>query len=159
MWAENIPNEFITKILEHCNLFKHNRYVFQTKNPKRYGQFLHMIPADSLLGCTLETTESTFGISAAPYPEARYETLMRLKQDYHIRQQLFITIEPILKLEPYKMVTWLQRISPLFVNIGADSKKNTLPEPSKSDIEYLISEITKSGIEIKEKHNLERLMR
>jgi len=45
------------------------------------------------------------------------------------------------------------------VNIGADSKGHGLPEPSPDKVHALIEKLTGYGIEIREKHNLERLLK
>jgi hypothetical protein len=54
---------------------------------------------------------------------------------------------------------WLMEIKPEFVNIGADSKGHNLPEPSADKIMALIDVLNAVGINIREKHNLERLLK
>ena len=39
MFAEDIPDKWITLTLQHCEKFGGNKYLFQTKNPKRVLQF------------------------------------------------------------------------------------------------------------------------
>jgi hypothetical protein len=60
-------------------------------------------------------------------------------------------------LKPF--VELIKGASPTFVNIGADSKKSKLLEPSKEKILALIEELTISGIEVRQKSNLKRLLR
>lgn len=45
------------------------------------------------------------------------------------------------------------------INIGTDSKNSNLVEPSKDKVLVLIDNIKKAGIEIREKHNLNRLLK
>jgi hypothetical protein len=71
----------------------------------------------------------------------------------------FITLEPILDFDVDTLSIWIDRIKPDFVNIGADSKNHNLPEPSTDKVKELIENITSMGIEIREKHNLNRLLK
>ena len=71
----------------------------------------------------------------------------------------FVTIEPILDFDPDELVFCISEIKPDFVNIGADSKGHGLPEPSKEKILKLIGMLAAKGIEIREKHNMERLLK
>lgn len=52
----------------------------------------------------------------------------------------------------------LDIVRPSFVNIGADSKGHGLIEPSAEKVLALIDGITKTGIEIRQKTNLERIL-
>jgi hypothetical protein len=69
----------------------------------------------------------------------------------------FVTIEPILDFDIDVLLDWIIHIDPEFVNIGADSKGHGLPEPSIEKVMQFIEELTGCGIEVREKHNLERL--
>jgi hypothetical protein len=57
-----------------------------------------------------------------------------------------------------EMLTLIYLCSPEWVNIGADSKKNNLPEPSPEKIQALIDGLQKGKIEVKLKSNLKRLI-
>jgi hypothetical protein len=158
LFAEEVPIDFIEEILHHCKLYDDNEYVFQTKNPKRYLTCGCTFPSSSLFGCTIESNynyEDDFSIliSQAPGVVARMLAMEKLEA------RKFITIEPILDFNIPVLRNWIKRINPEFVCIGADSKKHNLPEPSADKINALISEIQKAGIEIREKHNLERLVK
>ena len=71
--------------------------------------------------------------------------------------ETFITIEPILDFDLNAMVDLLKQCTPEQVNIGADSGRNNLPEPSKEKVLKLISELQKFTI-INKKSNLQRLL-
>lgn len=152
LFAEAVPEHFIVRVLMHCQRYPFNRYVFQTKNPARYEEFLPLFPEDSILGTTIETNRFTLGISAAPLPVTRYKTILGLNYP-----RKFVTIEPILDFDVDILASWIAEIRPKFLNLGADSKNHQLPEPSIEKIEALVAELKKSGIELREKHNLERL--
>ena len=151
MFAQNIPHFFILKILEHCNKFKDNVYVFQTKNPSRYLDYLNHLPPRSMLGTTIETNRDMTNVSTAPHPQERSKAMAKI----FLRK--FVTIEPVLDFDVNEFASMIIQIRPSFVNIGADSKNHGLKEPTWEKIDALIKALSDAGIEIKEKHNLDRL--
>ena len=82
---------------------------------------------------------------------------MRMIAGQRLIEKKFVTIEPILDFEVVALSNWMKFIKPEFINIGADSKRHNLPEPSMEKVQALIDKLTGYGIEIREKHNLERL--
>ena len=86
-----------------------------------------------------------------PTPEQRVEQ-MKL-----IRHPLYITIEPIMDFDLPIFIEMLKECEPIQVNIGADSGRHNLPEPSKSKVLELVSELEKFTI-IHNKSNLKRLL-
>nr|BDD48342.1 hypothetical protein 17 [Candidatus Omnitrophota bacterium] len=153
LFSEYVSPYMIKRVLEHCNAWPKNTYVFQTKNPKRYSEFLDLLPKDSILGTTIETNRTSDSLGKAPEPLQRYLALGNLKP-----RKLFITIEPIVDFDVDTLGTWITDIRPEFVNIGADSKGHGLQEPSAEKINALIEFLQKNSIEIREKHNLERIL-
>jgi DNA repair photolyase len=156
MWAEEIPGGWIRRILYHCQLYPENTYIFQTKNPERYNKWLDIMPPNKMLGCTVETIDEVVArrVSKAPSPKDRLTVMDRLS----LREKTFITIEPILYGNMDELALWINGVCPEFVNIGADSKGTGLEEPTAEEVTYLIERIKKAGIEIRQKHNLERLL-
>jgi hypothetical protein len=55
------------------------------------------------------------------------------------------------------LASWIDRIRPEFLNLGADSKDHHLPEPAVDKIHALVRKLKEYGIELREKHNLQRL--
>ena len=152
MWAEEVPHNFIMDILDHCWKYPDNTYVFQTKNPARYGKYWDELSAmNVILGATIETNRDIHGISFAPKPESRIIPMAFLPA------RKFVTIEPILDFDVEILAERVAWTNPEFVNIGADSKGHGLPEPPMWKVEALVKSLQRSGIEIREKHNLERL--
>ncbi len=151
LFASSVPEDWILKTLEHCRKFN-NKYLFQTKNPGRYFDFLKEFPNKTILGTTLETNKY-FNITNAPSTSLRYYEFMNIK-----KFKKMISIEPILDFHLDIFSFWIKRIKPEFVSIGADSKGHNLPEPSKEKIEDLISEL-KKFTEVKLKDNLKRLLK
>jgi len=166
LFAEEIPRTFISAVLLHCWQYPGNQYAFQTKNPARYLAYLHAqgfgmpaLPLGSFLGTTIESNRDLGALvmGYAPPPLMRKRAMVALRGVYghHLR---FVTIEPILDFDVNVMVDWLWEINPDFVNIGADSKGHGLPEPSADKVWALIASLGQLGIEIREKHNLARLL-
>ena len=89
----------------------------------------------------------------APVPEDRYEAMMNLP----LEEKLFLTLEPILDFDINVLASWVADINPEFLNLGADSKGNGLQEPTVEKIMALTNKLHEIGIELREKHNLNRL--
>ena len=152
MFQKEVPSEYIKRILDYCKRFD-NTYLFQSKNPNRFLEFINSFPEKTILGTTIETTKYVGIVSDAPPLMGRMQIMECLKI-YNIKRA--ITIEPILEFNLKIMVSWIKRIKPDLVFIGADSKKNNLPEPSKEKVDALIKEL-KKFTEVKIKDNLKRL--
>lgn len=153
LFASNVPEEFISKVLTHLRGYPENTYLFQTKNPKRYLEFQNDFSIHSIFGTTIETNrqEELNKISKAPPIKERQYWMERL----HF-YEIFVTLEPLLDFDLKELVEIIKEINPNFVNIGADSKGHNLQEPSKEKIELLIKEL-KEFTEVRIKKNLDRL--
>jgi protein gp37 len=71
----------------------------------------------------------------------------------------FVTIEPVLDFDVDVLAGWIAEIRPEFLNLGADSKRNNLPEPTVEKVMELVDKLKEYGIELREKHNLQRLLK
>jgi len=120
LFAACVPADLVEKILAHCRAWP-NTYVFQTKNPGRYTDFLGLLPENSILGTTIETNRPTTGISTAPSPEERYLAMKGLKC------RRFVTVEPILDFDPAVLAAWIADIRPDFLNIEPTAKTGGCP--------------------------------
>lgn len=148
MFAEEVPEEWITKVLDRCKEFN-NKYLFQTKNPKRFHIFQSQLPKTSTLGTTIETNRY-YDFSEAPNRMQRMIWISTTNFD------TMISIEPIMDFDLDLFVKWIKEINPMFVSIGADSKNHNLPEPNTYKINKLIEKL-KAFTEVKIKENLKRL--
>jgi len=156
LFSYGVPDHIIERVLEHCKKYPDNTYIFQTKNPVRYLKTpSYLYPPRYILGATIETNRSIPGIGFAPDPSLRFAAMAAISKQI----QRFITIEPIIDFDFDLFTEQLQIIKPDFVNIGADSKGHYLPEPSPEKVKMLIVELERSKIEIREKHNLERILK
>lgn len=156
LFAEDMPEGNIERVLAHCREYPENQYVFQTKNPSRVlaHNLLCRVPEQAIFGTTIETNDVSIlqGYSKAPAPIDRACALSHISG-----APTFLTIEPIMKFNLQELVRLVARASPSWVNIGADSKHQNLPEPSYAEVEELTAEIWHLGIEVREKSNLDRL--
>ncbi len=149
MWAQNIPEEWIKKTLDHCSKYD-NSYMFQTKNPQNIRR--ELIPNSSVC-VTLETNRHYPEIMRnCPTPEQRIEQMKLIKHP------LYVTIEPMMDFDLPVLVEMLKSCEPLQVNIGADSGRNGLPEPPKEKVLQLIDELQKFTT-IHNKVNLKRILK
>ena len=162
MWAEQVPTEFISRILAHCREYPGNNYCFQSKNPGRFLDCWDELPAGSILGTTIESDIHMPEIMVkAPSPEVRMRSMCAvtaLAINGGTRKfKTFVTIEPILACNPDVLAHWMNLIKPDWVNIGADSCGHGLPEPTSQEVLRLTDLLGTYGIELREKNNLARL--
>jgi len=151
LFSRWIPQLFISAVMCHCIRFHGNTYVFQTKNPARYHTMEKLYPEKCIWGSTIETNRIIPGISEAPPPEERMLAMEKLTG------RKFITIEPVLDFDVDILASWIDRIRPEFLNLGADSKNHNLPEPTVEKVMKFVDKLKEYGIELREKHNLKRL--
>ena len=132
-----IPKEWILRVIAHIKQFPRTTFLFLTKNPHRYLEFLDLFPENVILGATIETTDDKLywkhDISFAPLPSERYKAM---KEINGFRKM--ISIEPVLDFDPYVFDDWIRDIEPEFIYIGYDNYCNGLPEPPVMKVFELI---------------------
>jgi len=154
MFADAIPGDWISKVLKFCT-DRPNRYLFQTKNPKRmYLDFVEQIPFDAVLGTTIETNRIYRQMGKTLHPVERAEYILCMSAE---GWNTMVTIEPIMDFDLSELPGLIRDCNPKWVNIGADSQGCNLPEPSSKKINQLITELEKFT-EVKLKDNLKRLI-
>ena len=153
MFANEIPKEWIKRVLAKCRNFEGNTYLFQTKNPSQFWMFSGKYPRNTIFGTTLETNRDMRSISKAQSSRARVSNM----QEWFMKRKM-VTIEPILDFDLDEFVEMIKKINPEWANIGADSKNNHLLEPSPKKVKDLIKELRKFT-EVKIKDNLKRLLK
>lgn len=169
MWGEWVSSEDIERVLERCRAFPENIYLFLTKNPDKYVEFLGKFPEKTILGVTLETNRRLdFNISKAPFSQYRVEGFCAVKYTLRYRILLeepaaqlrfMVCIEPILAFDHSSLVGVLKTMSPDFVVIGANSNGPEFPEPIPLELAALISELERDcDFRIVLKQNLDRLL-
>lgn len=154
IWADKIPVRWIDATIHHCVSFKDNKYLFQTKNPARFIDFMDVLPTNTVLGITLETNRWFNEMGRAPNPIERVEVF---RQNTYFPSM--VTIEPIMDFDLDDLIKMIINIKPEWVNIGANSKLELcqLQEPSPEKVKQLVYNLRKNNIDVKLKHNIIRL--
>ncbi len=145
MWGNWVPRDWIIAVLNYIKKFPNTQFLFLTKNPSRYFEFLDLIPQNVILGATIETNRDKLSIrySKAPPVSSRIKAMAELK-----RLNKLITIEPILDFDLEEFVEALRIINPKFVYIGYDNYNNRLEEPPLWKTRALIKRLEDMGIKV-----------
>jgi DNA repair photolyase len=156
LFANNIPYDWIKKAIDYAHGFEGNRYLFQTKNPKRFITSYFGLSAEKDVLCTTIETDRHIPeiMRNAPPPLVRAKYMAVMKEQGF---RTMVTIEPIIDFNLEAMLFMLKKIGPEQVNIGADSGHNHLPEPPKEKVIELIKEV-ETFTRVIQKKNLERLV-
>jgi len=154
LFAENVSDEMIEKVLDYCKKYSSNTYFFQSKNPMRFTKFETYFPTGSILCTTIETDKQDLldQYSGGNSYSQRLQGIENISKKYAVH----VTIEPILDFS-FPFIYDLSWMMPEQVNIGSDSERNNLPEPSKEKILELISELEKFT-KVYQKSNLKRIL-
>ena len=157
MWAESISIDWIKTVIQHCESFPHNVYLFQSKNPERFFEVIDDLPItfQAIFGTTLETNRDTY--TNAPEPSERIPWMWELTDQKYRRFKRMISIEPVMDFDLVQFSMGIRNIHPNFVSIGADSKGHNLQEPNKEKTLELITRL-KTFTEVKIKDNLKRIL-
>jgi len=144
--------ETITVLFKWISYRSQAKFLLLTKNPKIYLDYLHILPANAVLGATIESDIDYPLLSKAPSQNDRWYWMTHLasavREGKRFRKNpLFISIEPILDFSKH-LELMLYLIKPWAVAIGRDNYHNNLPEPSKDKIEGLIASLEKDGIKV-----------
>jgi hypothetical protein len=139
----------VARILDVIHQFPETNFLFCTKQPQCYIRWLPLLSENCILGATIESNRVCAGNADPTWKRARWMVHMEWPRK-------FISIEPIMDFGP-ELVAWLHLIGPELVEIGADNYGNGLPEPSRTKVETLISEISPSCGAVVRKPGLERL--
>lgn len=159
-FGKNVPQRWIWEVLAHCKLYPLSWYLFLTKYPVRYLEFLKgcYFPPRCFLGCTLETNRTTEAISKAHLPFRRVEEMLALQLYLSGDITLMLSLEPLLRFDLDHYVSQIESIQPHHVYVGGDSKACNLEEPSSLDVMALLERLI-DITQVKVKPNLYRLVR
>jgi len=157
-WGDSIPSDWISKMLRHCSAYD-NKYLFLSKNPNRYLEFLRekdnqggLIPKDSTFGVTMESNLDHF-----PGPPSMDSRLNGICKTREFGYDIFLSIEPLMAFDLNDFITMITDIDPKLIAIGADSQRNGLPEPEPSEVALLIKMLSQK-YKVVVKPNLRRLL-
>ena len=156
LFAEGISDDVIKSIIDKCKKYPNNKYLFQSKNPKRMLDFVYYIDFKATFATTIETNRNSYlkKYSGGDILVSRIDSIKCLSTLY----DTMITIEPIMDFDVFPFTELLKEANLKQINIGADSGHNNLPEPSKDKILELIENLEQFTI-VHQKSNLQRLLR
>lgn len=163
MFADDVPAEWITSVLDHLYEYQGNEYMLQSKNPARFLEFAnHKLYADlkdKLIFCTtMESDIDHKDVSTAPLIAERAAAMQKISS---LGFKTMITVEPIMKFsDPSVFADLLSSGHPIQVNIGANTSRQVkLIEPTKDEVLSLIKELENRNITVHQKSNLDRLLK
>lgn len=119
-----------SEIFFYCRKYPENTYIFQTRNPKLYFNFLQDFPPKVLFSTIIETNRFISEIMKnSPQP------LMRIKYIHDLKQlgyNTMINIEPIMDFDIEIFFYMLITANPDFITISKNAIKRNIPEPEKN---------------------------
>lgn len=134
LFGEWVPKDGIECVIALMKFSPNATFLFLTKNPLRYFDFVRDFPPNVILGITLESNRD-LGVTKAPVPFWRFRAFWSLPWD-----RKMVSIEPILDFDPV-FPHWLELIKPAFVYIGYDNHNKHLEEPPLEKTLELISRL------------------
>jgi len=155
LFADNIPSTIIQKVIDVTYKYSDTKFLFLTKNPKRYTEF--KFPVNCVLGATIESNINYPKISDAPLQEERLQAMdqLTIPSNYYsmYNNTIFISIEPILDFtyDFIKKLLSFQLDGQFAVAIGYDNYNNKLPEPELEKTKWLIQILKDNDIKVYEK--------
>jgi protein gp37 len=135
LFGDWVPREWILKVLDAIKNSPSSYFLFLTKNPKRYFEFLQALPKNILLGTTIETNRE-YKVSNAPSVTQRYKSMARIPY-----RNKMISIEPIMDFDAEIFVSWLKKISPVVIHVGYANYNQHMPEPALDKTADLIGKL------------------
>ncbi len=144
-------SHFIAKILNKVIAQPEVTFLVCSKNPMQFRVWPRPLPANLLIGTTIETTDD-LELSRAPSPYERYQAMLYLP---HPRK--LISIEPICDFDPSEMLRWMKQLKPEIIEVGADNYHNHLPEPPWHKVQLLLDGLREICPTVVEKVGLRRL--
>jgi protein gp37 len=130
-----VPYDWIRSVIIALGKSPSSDFLFLTKNPSRYSEFLEYFPKNVVLGATIET-DRNFKVSDAPKVEERYDAMVKLPW-----KRKLVSVEPIMNFDLERMVQRIRDINPAVVYVGYDNYCSKLPEPTKDKTMLLVSQL------------------
>lgn len=163
LFAENIDDGWIRRVLDKCDRDNHdlfgtkNKFLFQSKNPKRILQYIeHPVFKDSAVCTTIETNR--YYPSIMNNSPVVNERALAMNEIASKGIETYLTIEPIMAFDIDELVRLIRLCKPVQVNIGANTNNSVpVPEPTSEDIDALIN-LIKDECKVEIKSNLKRLI-
>jgi hypothetical protein len=150
LWANATPDKVIEAILQVVRNSPNATFLMLTKNPRRYVDFMHIMPPNVVLGVTIETDyypPAKKPYSLAPSPIVRALNMWEIKRQ-HPEVKTIACIEPIIDFDLYTLALLIMGIRPEYVYLGYENHGHHLVEPKLEKTQKLI-EILKGVTEVR----------
>lgn len=149
LFAKSIRSEWIKRTLDKCyeannNLFgEGNRYFFQSKNPRRFLEFIDHPVFEYSVICTTIETNRWYAEHMRNCP--RMEDRVSAMEEISMRGiKTYVTAEPLMDFDLEEMIECIKRCNPVQVNFGRESFREVeIPEPNNEKVEKLVAEVAK----------------
>lgn len=135
LFGKWVPAEWITKVIDAVKRSPTSNFLFLTKNPVRYFEFLKLYPENVVLGATIETNRD-YVFSGSPPTVERFRAMKELPFKNKV-----ISVEPVVDFDLELFVQWIREINPILVHVGYDNYNCKLPEPQLSKTKMLIENL------------------
>jgi hypothetical protein len=152
MFADCIAEDDIRVVIKKCKSASESKFLFQSKNPGRLVSFEKEFGDNSVFCTTIESNIGCYVIGPCAPP------LVRAFYFRKLNRPKMLTIEPVIRFDRDRFLEIIKSCGSLRqVNIGADSGRNNLLEPSREDVLWLIDELRKFT-KVVCKKNLKRII-
>ncbi len=150
LFADYVDDEKIERVIDVTKKWdeKEREFIFITKNPKRYFEFIDLFPSHTYLSTIIESTKN-INKTKAPHPKDRYAYIRDLsfKLNLHMIEGIHtgLFLHPLLDFDLETMSKWIKNVSPKFVVIGGANIKNA-PKPEGEKAYRLVMAILDAKI-------------
>uniref|UniRef100_A0A6M3M6F2 Radical SAM superfamily protein n=1 Tax=viral metagenome TaxID=1070528 RepID=A0A6M3M6F2_9ZZZZ len=136
IFAPEVPDDMIRKVMEKARK-TWNTFIFSTKNPSRYFEFIDDFPANSLISVTVESDiDHHFSKAEPPLTRLRWmkELNTTLKKERRGDVEVCISIQPILPFSE-NFAASIEEVKPSQVGIGYElTGLKWFPTPEFCDV-------------------------
>jgi protein gp37 len=132
LFGDWVPKEWILRVIVATRNSPSSDFLFLTKNPGRFKEFVHLCRNNVVLGATIETNRP-HDFSRAPPVAERAKAMIDLQYD-----RKYLSVEPIMDFDLEIFTGWIEEMAPIRVAVGYDRWNNRLPEPSRTKTLQLI---------------------
>ena len=158
VFCDGVPDEWIEKLFNFIQTYEgNNRFLLQTKNPRRLWNYLKQhdnLSGKIIAGTTIETTGS---ISYSQAPPTKQRALALAAISEFRRHDTFLSLEPLADFDLSLMKNWITAIQPHVIEIGLENYTSYTTRPPDEKILDLLTWLDEKGLNYILKENLDYL--
>ena len=149
LFCEGMEDDWISRVIVKASEATNNRFLFQTKNPKRVIDWLPNMDGlkqRPIIGTTIETNRDT-PWTLAPTPTERFLQLWYSTDEHaYSIHDTFLSLEPLSDFDLETLFYMIKTIAPIAIEIGLENYTKYLPKPSPEKVRSLIDLLQKENI-------------